>query len=175
MVVYVRHERVIIARKHMSGFLPSKRNYCRILGGGGYILGGGQWGYILVGDGWWWWVFPWWWWVRVVGQFWLVVVGSWWVYFGWWWWVVVGIFWVLVGGDWLWWIVARFIITLQVFMNECTEKPKGFLQLLNIDIMFVGKTRHIQYFFSISFQKLTYAINLFKAIFPFQYLWVSDV
>ena len=41
MVVYVRHEQVIIARKHMSGFLPFKRNYCHILGGGGYILGGG--------------------------------------------------------------------------------------------------------------------------------------
>ena len=42
-------------------------------------------------------------------------------------WVVVGIFWVLVGGDWSWWIVARFIVTLKVFMNECTEKSKGFL------------------------------------------------
>ena len=41
MVVYVGHDRLIIARKPGSDFLPSKRSDCCILGGGRYILGGG--------------------------------------------------------------------------------------------------------------------------------------
>lgn len=55
-----------------------------------------------------------------------ILVGGRWVVVGVFW-MVVGIFWVLVGGDWSWWIVARFIVTLRVFMSECTEKFKGFL------------------------------------------------
>ena len=39
MVVYVGHDRVIIARKPGCNFLPFKKSDCRILGGGGYILG----------------------------------------------------------------------------------------------------------------------------------------
>ena len=67
MVVYVGHDREIIARKPGSDFLPTKRSDCCILGGGGYILGGeGWWGYILGGD--WWGLF----WV-VVGTFWGVL------------------------------------------------------------------------------------------------------
>ena len=53
MVACVRHDRVIIGRKPGSNFLHSKRSDCRILGGGGYILGSGLWwGYILGGGGW---------------------------------------------------------------------------------------------------------------------------
>ena len=39
-VVYVEHDRVIIARKPGSDFLPSKMSDCCILVVGGYILGG---------------------------------------------------------------------------------------------------------------------------------------
>ena len=85
MVVYVGHDRVIIARKPGSNFLPFRRSDCRILGGRGYILGGGVcWeyilgsiGFILGSHGWSWWVFfgscRWW---LVVGLLHLVVSGG---------------------------------------------------------------------------------------------------
>ena len=86
MVVNVKHDWVIIARKPGSDFLPSKRSDCLILGGRGYILGGGGWlgyilgggggGLILGGNGWWWWIFFGWWWV-MVGLFWMVVGRVW--------------------------------------------------------------------------------------------------
>ena len=41
MVEYVGHDRATITRKPGSNFLPSKTSDCRILGAGGYILGGG--------------------------------------------------------------------------------------------------------------------------------------
>ena len=61
MVVYVRHDWMTIARKPGSNFLPSKRSDYRILGGGGYFLGGGGFiwvmggggEYFLDGGGWW--------------------------------------------------------------------------------------------------------------------------
>ena len=54
MAVYVGHDRVIMARKLGSNFLPSRRSDCRILRGGRYILGGGVWWrYIMSGGGWW--------------------------------------------------------------------------------------------------------------------------
>ena len=48
MVVYVGYDRLIMARKPGSAYLPSKRSDCHILGSRGYILGDGVcWGYIL--------------------------------------------------------------------------------------------------------------------------------
>ena len=41
MVEYVGHDRATITRKPGSNFLASKTSDCRILGAGGYILGGG--------------------------------------------------------------------------------------------------------------------------------------
>ena len=65
IVEYVGHDWAIITRKHGSNFLPSKTSDCRILGSGGYILGGGVWwGYTLDSGGWWWVYFGrdgWWW------------------------------------------------------------------------------------------------------------------
>ena len=53
IVEYVGHERAMITRKTGPNFLPSKTSDCRILGGGGYILGGVLWwGYILGSGGW---------------------------------------------------------------------------------------------------------------------------
>ena len=75
MCIYDGYNWAIITRKHVSNFLPSKTSDYRILGSGGYILGGGVWwgilwivvgvggfilvemngggGYLLGGSGWW--------------------------------------------------------------------------------------------------------------------------
>ena len=55
-------------------------------------------GYILAGDGWWW---------VMVDIFWLGVGGGGYILVGsGWWWVVLDIFWLVVGSGGCWWMVA---------------------------------------------------------------------
>ena len=86
------------------------------MGGGGYILGGDVWRWVVVSMFW-----------EVVGSGEYILggggiilnsCGSWWICFWWWvhfekWWVVMGLFWVVVGsgrfilgdGGWCWLIL----------------------------------------------------------------------